>query len=47
MEPNNICANFYESSLTGQFSFMKQLVGVFKSNIDESGTYNTKGSKWK
>ena len=42
-----IGANFYESSLTGQFSFLKQLVGVFKSNVDESGTYNTKVWKWK
>ena len=41
-----ISANFYESFLTEQFSFMKQLVGVFNSNIDESGIYNTKVWKW-
>ncbi|MGD1836323.1 MAG: hypothetical protein ACPKQO_11450 [Nitrososphaeraceae archaeon] len=41
-----IGANFYEASSTGQFAFMKNLVGVFKAEVDESGTYVTKVWKW-
>ncbi|MDX1371497.1 MAG: hypothetical protein R3321_03465 [Nitrososphaeraceae archaeon] len=42
-----IGANFYETSSTGKFVFLKNLVGMFKAEVDESGNYITKVWEWK
>lgn len=41
-----IGANFYETSSTGKFAFLKNLVGIFKAEVDESGNYITRVWKW-